>query len=125
MISKEDYRNRIAQILDEDSRYQREVYNFLVMAINYSVSVLIRSESVTAKELLEGIRVYGLERFGPMTKTVMEHWGINSCRDFGEAILNLIKKGVILGPLDNVVEEFDAESFDFIEAFEKPYQNFE
>jgi uncharacterized repeat protein (TIGR04138 family) len=50
--------------------------------------------------LLEGIREYALERFGPMTLTLMDHWNIRKCRDFGEIVFNLVEHG-ILGRTEN------------------------
>src|SRR2546422_8271263 len=43
---------------------------------------------VSGQELLDGIREYALQLFGPMTLTVLEEWGIKRCEDFGEIVFN-------------------------------------
>jgi len=50
---------------------------------------------VTGQELLEGIRQYALQQYGPMTVTVFEEWGVNHCRDFGEIVFNMVESGLL------------------------------
>jgi len=124
LISKEDYKQRLTEIIRLDGRYEREAYNFVLMSINFSITVIVRRNTITAKELLDGMRIYSLEKFGPMSRMVMEHWGVFSCKDFGEIVLNLINKGIVEGAIEHVVEEFEEVGFDFTEAFEEPYRDF-
>lgn len=121
MISKEDYRNRIDTIVDTDKRYHRESYSFIVMALNYAVLVLFKTKEISASEMLEGIKHYGLEKFGPMTRAVLEYWGVYSCSDFALIIYNLIDKGVVVGDKESILEDFEKYSFDFKDSLEKPY----
>ena len=75
---------------------------------------------VSGSELLDGIRDYALDRFGPMTMTLMEHWNISKCRDFGEIVFMLVEYG-ILGRTDNdSIKDFE-NGYEFTDAFEVPF----
>ena len=50
---------------------------------------------VTGQELLDGIRLYALDQFGPMAITVLEEWGIRSCADFGEMVFEMIEVSLL------------------------------
>ena len=34
---------------------------------------------MTGQELLEGIRLYALERYGPMALMLLQEWGVQAC----------------------------------------------
>ena len=75
---------------------------------------------VSGEELLEGIRSFALDRFGPMTLTLMNHWNIRQCRDFGNIVFNLVEFGS-LGRTDNdSLEDFEG-GYNFQDAFESPF----
>jgi len=76
---------------------------------------------VSGQELLEGLRRFALDQFGPMAKTVFDHWGVRRCEDFGEIVFNMVEKG-ILGKTDQDSREDFRGGFDFEEAFVKPFQ---
>ena len=46
---------------------------------------------VSGQELLDGIRRFALNQFGPMVVTVFEEWGVHNCRDFGEIVFNMVE----------------------------------
>ena len=33
-----------------------------------------------------------------MTVTVLEEWGVNNCRDFGEIVFNMVESGLLQKP---------------------------
>jgi uncharacterized repeat protein (TIGR04138 family) len=75
---------------------------------------------VSGHELLDGIRVFACEQFGPLTKTVLNRWGIRETADFGEIVFNLVDKG-ILGKTDDDRREDFRNGYDFEEAFVHPF----
>ena len=95
------------QILAKDAHYAREAYLFVREALDFTQK-LVGKESrgtirhVSGQELLDGIRQFALQQFGPMTATVFEEWGVKSCRDFGEIVFNMVENGgsPLLGPDD-------------------------
>ena len=78
------------------------------------------SHHVSGQELLEGIRKYALDQYGPLTLTVFKDWNIKRCQDFGDIVFNLVDYGV-LGKTDtDRLEDFHG-GYDFKEAFLKPF----
>jgi uncharacterized repeat protein (TIGR04138 family) len=119
----------VGLICKEDARFDRKAYNFVRQALDQTVKETKRknpartgkSQHVTGAELLEGIRAYALEQFGPLTKTVLNKWGITRCADFGDIVFNLIEYNVFSKTENDRREDF-ANLYDFDEAFVKPYR---
>lgn len=75
---------------------------------------------ISGKVLLEGLRAYALDQYGPMTKTVLDYWGVESCRDVGQVVFDLVNYGVLGKTDQDRLEDFD-DGYDFADAFEKPF----
>ena len=77
-----DFNEVIRTIRQDDPRYARGAYYFLRQALDYSLKELHkrgdldRSNHLTGQQLLEGIRLFALDQYGPMARTVLEHWGV-------------------------------------------------
>lgn len=115
----------LEKVLARDGRYHRDAYAFVREALDYTQKRIGRANGgklrhVTGQELLEGIREFALEQFGPMALTVFEEWGIRRCSDFGEIVFNLIEAGVLSKTEKDSRADF-AEGYDFEEAFRKPF----
>jgi uncharacterized repeat protein (TIGR04138 family) len=118
----------VGLICKEDSRFDRKAYTFVRQALDHTVKELRRknpertgkSQHVSGAELLQGIRVYALDQFGPLTKTVLNTWGIRRCTDFGDIVFNLIEYNVFSKTENDRREDF-ADLYDFDEAFVKPF----
>ncbi len=125
-----DYGEVIDVIRKENPRYERRAYFFLRDALDHTVKAVRKAESksgksrgtshVTGQELVEGIRDYALQQFGPMTYHVLKEWGITRCSDFGELVYLLIGQGVFSKTDSDRKEDF-AELYDFETAFVKPF----
>ena len=80
----------LAQILAKDARYHHDAYHFLREALDFTqkqaAKASKRPHHVTGHQLLEGIREFALQQFGPMCLTVFEEWGVRNCQDFGEIV---------------------------------------
>jgi uncharacterized repeat protein (TIGR04138 family) len=124
-----DFSEIVAQICKEDSRYDRRAYDFVRLGLEHTVKDLRKKDSARAErsrhvsgpELLDGLRAYALEQFGPLAKTVLNTWGIESCRDIGNVVFNLIEYNVF-SKTDNDRREDFSDVYDFDEAFVKPFQ---
>ena len=75
---------------------------------------------VSGRELLEGIREFGLAQFGPMTLPVFEAWGIHRGEDFGEIVFNLVDHGFLNKTKQDSRNDFQG-AYDFHDAFRKPF----
>ncbi|HWD18312.1 MAG TPA: Minf_1886 family protein [Verrucomicrobiae bacterium] len=119
-----NFEEAVAKIVAQDARYQYAAYVFVQEALKHTQKMLGRSSSgkahVGGKELLEGIRGYALETYGPMALTVLEEWGVRSCEDFGEIVFNMIAHNLASKTDSDSREDF-RHGYDFIEAFRKPF----
>ena len=125
-MSGKDFSEVVDLIVKEDTRYSKEAYFFVRKALDYTLNGLKGDQieesrkHVSGGQLLDGIRKYGLEQFGPMTMTVFEHWSLHECSDFGEIVFNLVDYGVFGKTKSDKREDFKA-GYEFREAFLKPY----
>lgn len=114
--------NQLMQaILQRDSRYKAEAYLFVREGLDYTVRKLKEPRHVRGRELLDGIREYALEQFGPMSKTLLEEWGITRTEDIGEIVFNMVENG-LLGKTDEDSREDFAGGYDFEQAFRHPFK---
>lgn len=124
-----DFDTVVTLILKEDVRFDKRAYNFVRMGLDNTVKELRKRDAartgksfhVTGPELLEGLRLYALDQFGPMTKTVLNAWGVKRCRDFGDIVFNLIEYNVFSKSSNDQREDF-SDIYTFEEAFVRPFQ---
>ena len=124
-----DFAEIVGLICKEDTRFDRKAYDFIRLGLDHTVKELKNKESsskagrsrhVSGPELLEGLRVYALDQFGPLTKTVLESWGIRRCADFGDIVFNLIEYNVFSKTENDRKEDF-SDLYTFEDAFVKPF----
>ena len=113
-------------VLARDSRYPREAYVFVREALDYTQKLAGKEtrgaiRHVSGQELLEGIRKFALNQFGPMTTTVFEEWNIRHCRDFGEIVFNMVEIGLLAKTEKDTRDDFQ-NGYDFTDAFRKPFR---
>ncbi|MFC1643672.1 Minf_1886 family protein [Chlamydiota bacterium] len=108
------------QIVLDNSKYDVDAYQFVLEALNHFLKKLKKVRHISGKELLKGIKEFGLKEYGPMAKTVFNHWGVNTCEDFGEIVFSLIENGLLKKNDNDSLEDF-TNGYDFKEAFEKPF----
>lgn len=116
---------KVEQVLAKDQRYSREAYLFLREALDFTQKLILRENQgtlrhVSGQELLEGIRQFALQQFGPMAATVFEEWGITRCSDFGELVFNMVEVSLLAKTDKDSREDFQ-NGYDFADAFKKPY----
>ena len=115
----------VEQILARDSRYTRDAYLFVREALDYTQRLVGKEtrgaiRHVSGQELLEGIRKFALNQFGPMATTVFEEWNIRHCRDFGEIVFNMVEIGLLAKTEKDTRDDFQ-NGYDFTDAFRKPF----
>ena len=109
---------KIEGLLERDLSYKFEAYTFVLAALHDTVSGLKKPRHVTGEELALGIRKYALDQFGPMTLTVLHHWGIRQTLDFGKIVFALIDVQLLSKQPGDRLEDFD-KVYEFDEAFGK------
>lgn len=110
--------DRIRAIVKKDPRYRIEGYCYVFEALDFTLKRLAAHRHVTGRELCEGIRDLAIEKFGPLAKTVFDHWGIRTTDDFGAIVFNLVDAG-LMGKTDTDSPEDFRSVFLFDEAFER------
>ncbi len=115
----------VEKILAQDPRFARDAYHFTREALDFTQKLISRENKgnvrhVTGQELLEGIRQFALQQYGPMTVTVLEEWGVKNSRDFGEIVFKMVESGLLAKTEKDTRDDFQ-DGYDFTEAFRKPF----
>ena len=94
-----------------ERRYDERAYLFVLAGLEYCQQRLDERRHITGQELASGCRDLALERFGVMSRLVLEHWGIRSTSDIGH---------IVLSQPNDTREDFE-DVFDFDQVFERDY----
>jgi uncharacterized repeat protein (TIGR04138 family) len=142
-----DFEGELSKILEKDSRYHREAYVFLRHGLDFCHKTILKggakrgggaqlmgpeifrkeaqgivSENhVSVAQLLDGLRLYALQEYGPMAMTVLESWGVTKCEDFGDLVFNMVEFR-LLSITENDTREDFRKGYDFHEAFRAPFK---
>ena len=112
-----DLLKKIEAICQKDSRYKPEAYLFVLAGLHFTVSQMPEPRHITGQELSEGLRLYGLDQFGPLTVQVFEHWGVCSTQDFGHIVFSLVKTKLLRKTEEDSLNDFKG-LYDFSIAFD-------
>ena len=115
----------VEQIHARDPRFSRDAYAFVREALDFTQKLIGKQSSgsirhITGQELLDGIRQFALQQFGPMAVTVFEEWGVKNCRDFGDIVFNMVEISLLAKTDKDSHDDFQ-NGYDFTDAFRKPY----
>ncbi|MCK9594760.1 MAG: hypothetical protein PHH68_06130 [Candidatus Omnitrophica bacterium] len=113
MADKVDLHSVVESICWQDRRYKPDAYEFVLEALYFTQKELKKSGHISGKELLEGVREFALQQYGPMARTVFTHWGISKTDDFGNIVFNMIDKKLLSKTEMDTIEDFrDVYEFD-------------
>ena len=101
-------------------RFHDSAYAFVLAALHHVLQRLAEPRHISGRELAEGVRELALEKFGPMARTVFEHWGIHETGDVGDVVFALVEAGVLIKQDEDTRADFEGV-YDFDEAFRSPY----
>jgi uncharacterized repeat protein (TIGR04138 family) len=111
----------LKKIVNQDSRYPVDAYAFVLEALHYTRKRFGIQGHVTGQQLCEGIKCLALERYGAMTKMVLEHWGISKTIDFGNIVINMVNEKVLSKTPEDKLKDFE-DVYDFDDVFVRDYQ---
>ncbi len=102
------FEEAVDKIMQRHGEYAPDAYDFLRQAMNTSAPQGRGKENshLSADELYMRVCLLALEEFGPMARTVLQFWGINSGRDIGNIVFHLIEVGVFGKQEDDSIEQF-------------------
>lgn len=118
---EQDYEQIFESIAESDGRYSSDAYEFVMDALTFTQKKMKAPRHVTGDELLDGIKNLLLKKFGPMTMTMLEHWGVKSTEDFGNIVFNLVENKVLTKTEDDSIESF-RDRYDFDKVFREGYR---
>ena len=109
----------VDRIREQDPRFRREAYGFLMLALGATVSDLppARQADPTRRhlsggELLRGLVEVARGEFGPMAAAVFSEWGVRGSADVAELVFQLVECGQLSARPEDTREDF--EGFDLM-----------
>lgn len=121
MSEMRDFLKQLGDLYKKHPEYKIEAYNFVMTALHFTLEKMNEQRHISGQELSLGIRDYAREQFGPLAKTVFEHWGVYATRDFGHIVYNMIEAGLMTKTEEDSLEDF-YDVYDFNEAFLNDYE---
>lgn len=106
----------LARIQARCSSYDERAYLFVLASIEFLQHRFEHRRHVSGEELAWGCRDFAIQQFGPMARTVLEHWGVRRSDDFGRIVFTLVDVGLLVTQPGDREEDF-ASRFDFAEVF--------
>lgn len=124
-MAKINFAEVVEQICEKDLRFSTDAYHFVQEGLNHTLKSLKRGgqhthRHVSGQELLHGLREFALKEYGPMSKAVLNEWGIRTTDDIGQIVFNLVNASV-LGKNDTDSPNDFKNVFTFDDAFVKPF----
>ena len=124
-MAKINFAETVEQICEKDLRFSSDAYHFVQEGLNHTLKSLKRGSQhahrhVSGQELLYGLREFALKEYGPMSKAVLNEWGVKATDDFGQIVFNLVNGGV-LGKNETDSPNDFKNVFSFEDAFVKPF----
>ncbi len=125
-MQEHEFSEVIELIRKEDPRFEKGAYSFVRQALDFTIRRRDEQKSkpisrhVSGQELLEGMREFALDQYGPMAHTLFSEWGIKECRHFGEIVFQLVDYGVLGKTDEDSLEDF-CHGYDFDAAFLEPF----
>ena len=89
-----------------ETRYDEQAYLFVLSALEFSQSKLDSRRHITAAELAAACRELALDRYGVMSRVVLERWGLTATADIGEVVFTLVELGFLVKQPSDTREEF-------------------
>ena len=103
-----------------EPRFDERAYLFVLAALEYCQQRLEERRHISGRELALACRDLALDRFGVMSRVVLEHWGVRTSADIGDVVFTMVELGLLMSQATDSREEF-ADVFDFDQAFEREY----
>lgn len=76
---------------------------------------------MTGQQVLEGMRLYALEQFGPLAAQVWRSWGVRETMDWGRIVFLLVDHGLLNRQDSDTIDDF-SNGFDFDAVFVDAYE---
>lgn len=103
-----------------EPRFDERAFLFVLSALEYAQARQPERRHLSGRELAEACRDLALERYGVLSRLVLEHWGVRSTADLGDIVFALVDLGLLLAQPTDSRDDF-VDIFDFSVAFDRDY----
>lgn len=101
-------------------RFDEHAFLFVLSALEFAQGRQTERRHLSGRELAEACRDLALERYGVLSRMVLEHWGVTKTADFGDIVFALVDLGLLLAQPTDSRDDF-VDLYDFATAFERDY----
>lgn len=103
--------DKIKCLLQHETRYKADAYEFINAAVNYAVEQDSSNEKkhISARELLAAISDFAVLQYGPFAGEVLKNCGINCASDVGNIVFHLIDEKVLYAGENDSREDFNID----------------
>ena len=108
------------QLQERNPRFHARSYEFVLRTLHSVIRSLDEPRHITGRELTDGVRELALGQYGPLARTVLEHWGIHETEDVGRVVFAMVEQGILVKEDEDHQEDF-TDLFDFEEVFDLDY----
>ena len=119
-MSQTDPYEKIEELAAASARYDPKAYLFVLQCLDHCRTRVRRTGHVTGQELVESARQLAIAEYGPMAKSVLNHWGIERTEDIGEIVFQMIRHEWLGKTDEDSLEDF-SNGFDFATEFVDNY----
>lgn len=120
-MSSQDLYRKLEDLAESSGRFRTEAFLFIFRALEHCRQRTQRAGHVSGQELTESARQLAISEFGPMAKSVLNHWGVAQTEDFGRIVFLLVEHELLAKTDDDKLEDF-RNGFDFETAFVLDYR---
>ena len=103
-----------------EPRFDEGAYLFVLASLEFCQRRMEERRHISGRELAIACRDLALDRFGVMSRLVLEHWGLRSTADIGDVVFTLVDLGLLMSQPTDTRDEF-VDVYDFDIAFEREY----
>ncbi len=119
-MNARDFAHVLPPLRKKYPRYRAPAYFFVFDCLKAVISGMEEKRHVCGPELVIGVCMVAIQRFGPLARTVLGHWGIRTTDDLGEIVFALIEVGMLVKQDEDCREDF-RDLLDFEDAFDHQY----
>lgn len=108
-----EWNEAILGILRKDSHYGVRAYDFVNKSVEYAIGREARgsrpsgNRHVSGSELVRGVLEYAVSVYSVFVCDVFRYWNLQTGRDVGNVVYNMIDAGLLSAGPNDAIEDFD------------------
>lgn len=117
----------IEEIATEDGRYNAQALKFVYEGLGATIRKIKEAADedqprhISGADFSRGLARLAIERWGRLSRMVLNRWGVSSTRDLGEIVYLMIDHKWMTAQETDRIEDFN-EVYDFEDVFEKHFK---